>query len=50
VRFNAEKTNALFVQELRKYIPRSGRLELYSLAIQQDFKEKTRLRIRNVKK
>ena len=43
VRFSAEKTNDLFVEELRKYIPRPGRLELYSLAIQQDFKEKTKL-------
>lgn len=44
VRFSAETTNNLFVQELRKYIPRPGRLELYSLAIQQDFKEKTKLK------
>ena len=43
VRFGAETTNNWFIKELKKYIPRPGRLELYSLAIQQDFKEKTKL-------
>lgn len=38
VRFKAESTNEEFLQEMQKYVLRPGRLELYTMAIQQDFK------------
>lgn len=43
VRFNAELMNQQFHKELTKYIPRPGRIELYTAAIINDFKSRSRL-------
>ena len=41
-RFKAEEVNALFEKELKKYIPRPGRIELYSSIILADFKNQSK--------
>jgi site-specific DNA recombinase len=42
VRFKAESTNEEFLQEIQKYVLKPGRLELYTMAIQQDFKNQVK--------
>jgi site-specific DNA recombinase len=42
VRFKAENTNELFVEELQKYIPKPGMIEVYIAAVVQDFKSQTK--------
>jgi site-specific DNA recombinase len=43
VRFNAELMNQQFQKELTKYIPRPGRIQLYTAAIVNDFKSRSKL-------
>lgn len=41
VRFKAKEANEIFENELSKYIPKPGRIELYSTIVAEDFKQQS---------